>query len=331
MKREHNVFEILSVLEKNNKPLTSNEIKAELVDIGIRLTDRMIRNYLQKFDKQGFTQPFGKEGRKITEKGRDELKTSFIYAHSDFVFDLIARMVTDTRFDLNRQRGELIVSLVMIKGSKEDKVMEILGEICQSGLLSPLVKTAHSGERLCNRVVPEGMFGLAVLSTATVMDQILVNNGVFMHFGNSTILEVKNWNPVKCTKFVSGSGVSFDPWEMFIRHKYVQVYDCVTKGGGSVLAEYCEIPYTARARVISLLRKTVDIIGGIVVVGSYGDNLLGVPTRAGYCGLVLVGSESIFAALEEKGIKTNYSTLLSAINFKELEPIAPVRGEVILL
>jgi hypothetical protein len=35
--------------------------------------------------------------------------------------------------------------------------------------------------------------------------------------------------------------------------------------------------------------------------------------------------------LEEKGVKTNTETIAGAINFKELEPIAPVKGEVILL
>ncbi len=331
MTKERNIFEILSILDRKNKPMTSAEITDELNDLGIPLTSRMIRHYLQQLDKKGFTVNLGKVGREITEGGRDELKNSFVYARKDFIFDLIGQAVTDAHFDLNRQRGELITSLALIEEDKEDKVRGILEEICaKTRLFSPLVKIAHSGEKLCRREVPEGVFGLAVLCSV-VVDQILVNNGVFMHFGDGTIIETKNQKPVRCTKFASGSGISFDTWEVFIEHKMVNAYEGIVKGFGGVLAEYCEVPYTARARVINLLRKTVNILGGTVVVGGYADNLLGVPTRKGYTGLLTVAADSLIAALEEKGIKTNYETITPPVNFKELEPIAPVKGEVLLL
>ncbi len=331
MTRERNIFEILSILDRKNKPLTSKEITDDLNDLGIPLTGRMVRNYLQRLDEKGFTENLGKQGRRITEKGRDELKNSFVYARKDFIFDLVGQAVMDARFDLNRQRGELITSLAMIKEDREDKVRGILEELCtKTKLFSPLVKIAHSGERICNREVPEGMFGLAVICGVAV-DQILFNNGIFMHFGDAVILELEDHKPVRCIDFVSGSGVSFDPWELFIENKLVHVYDCVIRGRGGVLAECCQVPYTVRARVIGILRKVVDIIGGTVIVGGYGDNLLGVPTKLGYFGLLIVAADSLMEALEAKGIKTNYETITPPINFKELEPIAPVRGEVLLL
>ncbi len=174
------------------------------------------------------------------------------------------------------------------------------------------------------------MFGLAVINSGA-MDQILVNNGIFIHIGDSLIVEIEDQKPVRCTTFVSGSGVSLDPWELFIEHKLVNVYDGVIKGYGGVLAGYSEVPYTVRARVIGLLRKAVSIIGGTVVVGGYKDNLLGIPTRRGYIGLITVAADSLMEALEAKGIKTSYKAITPPINFKELEPIAPVRGEVLLL
>jgi len=328
--KERNIFEILSVLDRKNKPMTSREITEELNDIGIPLTGRMVRNYLQRLDKEGFTENLGKKGRRITEKGRDELKTSYVYARTDFVFDLIGRMVMDVKFDLNRQRGELITSLSMIRENQEKKVRCILEELCQSSLFPQLVKIAYPGERICNRDVPEGMIGLAVVSCVAI-DQILVNNGIFMHFGDTAILRIEDQKPVRCTDFVSGSGVSFDPWELFIEHKTVNVYEGVTKGSGGVLAECCQIPYTVRARVIGLLRRVVSVLGGTIIVGGYEDNLLGVPIKPGYFGLLVVAAESLLEALEAKGIKTNYKGITPPINFKELEPIAPVKGKVLLL
>ncbi len=61
------------------------------------------------------------------------------------------------------------------------------------------------------------------------------------------------------------------------------------------------------------------------------DKTLGISTGQSYIGIITVCGESLPAALEEKGIQTNTRTVESAVNFKELEPIAPVRGEVLLL
>ncbi|MBN2014178.1 MAG: DUF128 domain-containing protein [Candidatus Altiarchaeota archaeon] len=330
MKREHNVFEILSALERNNKPMTSGELKKELDDLGIRLTDRMIRNYLQDFDKKGFTENLGKKGRRITEGGRGELKTGYVYARADFIFDLIARMIMDANFDLVRQRGELLANSCIIKEKYEEKTMCILEKICQSPLFSQLAKISHSGEKIGSRVVPEGMFGLTLL-TCSVMEQILFNNGIFMCFSSTGTLEFREWKPIRCTNFVSLEGVSFDPFKSFIEHKQADTYGCVSNGNGQVLFEYDEVPYTVRARVVDIARKVAHILGGTIIVGGYGDNLRGIPTRRGYFGLITVAPESLFEVLEAKGVKTNYDTLASTINFKELTPIAPIRGEVLLL
>ncbi|MBN2014179.1 MAG: DUF128 domain-containing protein [Candidatus Altiarchaeota archaeon] len=330
MKNRPKIFEILSALERSNKFMTSAEIKAELDDIGICLTDRMIRNYLQDFDRKGFTQTFGKEGRKITERGRDELKNSFIYARTDLISDLVKRLMMDAKFDLDRLKGEVVTCHVLIKESHEEKTLHILEEVCQSSLFSPLVKISHAGEKISGREVPKDMFGLSVVSSGAV-DQCIFNNGIFVDFGYSGIAKIEDHTPVRCTEFASGLGVSFDPWKLFIDYKMVGVYDAATRGRGGVLVEYDDIPYTVRSKTIKVLQKMVSVLGGTVVVGGYRDNLLGIPTKRGYFGIIPIAGESIIAALEEKGIKTNYDTFTTKTNFKELEPIAPVRGEVILL
>ncbi len=330
MTKERNIFEILSILDRRNKPMTSKEITGELNDLGIPLTSRMIRHYFQQLDNEGFTVNLGKQGRKITEKGRDELRTSFVYARSDFLPDKIARMITETKFDVDRQRGEVIVNLSLIDENQEQKVRGILGEICQTKLFPQLVKIAHSGERLCNREVPEGKIGLVTISSITI-DEILLNNCIHKDMIYGLFLEYVGGKPIKCTNLISVNGVSFDPCEFFISKKAFAVYDAVTKNHGVVVGDYKEIPYTARAKVIFLLRKVVDVLGGTIMVGRHGVDVLGVHPREGYIGIVVICGESLPAALEERGIETNTLTVESAINFKELEPIAPVRGEVFLL
>ncbi len=96
-------------------------------------------------------------------------------------------------------------------------------------------------------------------------------------------------------------------------------------------AEYEQIPYTARIKAIRLLEKTVEALGGFIAVGRTGIDLFGIKPQESYTGIATVCGESLPAALEECGISTNTKTIASAINFKELEPITPVKGEVLLL
>ena len=47
MTKERNIFEILSVLDRKNKAMTSREITEELHRIGINITERRVRHYLE--------------------------------------------------------------------------------------------------------------------------------------------------------------------------------------------------------------------------------------------------------------------------------------------
>jgi hypothetical protein len=329
--KERNIFEILSVLDRNNKPMTSEDICSELCDLGLHLTDRMIRNYLQDFDKQGFTEHCGRGGRCITDLGRDELRHAFVYARSDYILTKLCRVITDANFDVNKKRGDVPVNLSFIKESEEKKAKRILAEVCATKLFPQLISFAYAGERICHKQVPEGMVGIAFPSSV-VVDEIILKHGIYIDPSLlCCLIEFIDEKPVRCTNFSAVKDVSYDPIEMWINHGVGSVYAAAVRNRGEVMVEYAEFPYTARTQVIRLLEKTVAVFGGTVMVGGSEDKILGYPTQQGNTGLMIVCGESLPAALEENGIKTSTETIAGAINFKELEPIAPVRGEVILL
>ncbi len=272
----------------------------------------------------------GKRGRKITESGRDDLRTSFIYARSDYIMTRILRVITDANFDVNKQRGEVSVTISLIREDQEQRVREILKEMCQTKLFPQLMKIAQSGDKLCGREVPEGVIGLAV-PAGIVLEQNILKNGIYLNPLYCCLIEFKDQKPVKCNNFSTMTDVSYDPMEMWINHKVGSVYNTATKNHGAVFGGYTEIPYTARTKVIGLAKKIVDIFGGLIMIGGSEDNVLGISTQPGYTGVISICAESLPAALEECEIQTNTRTVEAAINFKELEPIAPVKGEVLLL
>ena len=92
MTKERNIFEILSVLDRKNRAVTTGELAEELHRIGIDITGRGVGYHLESLDIEGFTENLGRDGRKITEKGRDELKKTYIRARTDFIRDKIIRI-----------------------------------------------------------------------------------------------------------------------------------------------------------------------------------------------------------------------------------------------
>lgn len=330
MAREHKMFEILSILERSSRPLTSKKITEELDSVGIRITERMVRNYLQELDKKGFTENLYREGRKITELGRRELRQGNICCRSDFLFDKITRMITETRFDIHKRSGHVIVNLSLIDEKNEQKTKQILEKVCSSGLFSPYIRITYSGEKICGREVPEEKICLATVSSITI-DQIILKNGIYSIPTYTLLLEIRDNKPTRCTNFISPLNCSFDPAELLISKRLSSVYAASTEGRGNILANYSEVPHSSRLKAINILKESAAILGGKFIIGRPGAEHLGLLTKPAYSGLFIFCGISLPAALEECGIRTETETIAGAINFSELQPITEVKGEVITL
>ena len=329
MTKERKTFEILSILDRKNRTLTSNEITEELRRIGIHISRRRVIQYLDSLDYQEFTENFGIKGRRITEKGRKELKKTYIHARTDFIFDKIIRLITETTFDIDRQKGDVIVNLSFIQEDKEQKVLGILKEICsRSNLASPFIKIAYAGEKVCNLDVPEGEIGLVTISSVTI-EEILLNNRIYVNPLYGGLIEFVDQKPVRFTELFSYEGSSIDPLDLLISRRMGTVYNAIMNNYGEVLADYREISYVARTRAIELLKRMVDLLGGLIVIGRTGVDIFGLHANEGYTGIVGFGGELLLSALEECNIQTKARTVDTVINFKELKPISEVKGEIL--
>jgi repressor of nif and glnA expression len=71
------IISILRVLEKNQDRIVGSRVLSEELKLhGVELTERTIRYHMRIMDEKGLTKVFGKEGRKITDKGLEELANS---------------------------------------------------------------------------------------------------------------------------------------------------------------------------------------------------------------------------------------------------------------
>jgi hypothetical protein len=80
---------ILKTLDGHSDIVGSREIAKQLQLHGIDLTERTVRYHLKIMDERGYTEVFGKEGRKITEKGKKELGHSLVSEKIGFVISKI--------------------------------------------------------------------------------------------------------------------------------------------------------------------------------------------------------------------------------------------------
>lgn len=322
-------YEILSILDRKNRVVTSSEIDTELKEIGIEISGRRVLQYLEILDNKGFSENLGRKGRRITDVGKEEVgKVQSI--STNFVYDRIRSIITEAKFDIERKRGDVVVNLSFISKDKEKKVLSIIDEICtKSSFIPPFIKIVPEGEEIHGREVQKGEICLVTISSVTI-DEIILKNGIYVEPYYVTLIEIKDYAPVRCTGIYSCKELTTNPFDLLVERKVAAVYNAINKGYGEIIVDHRYVPYVARTRVIELLRKTVDFFGGLVIIGrrEFG---LGLKCKENYVDIFATGGELIPAVLEELDVSTRTITADSIINFNELEPVCQVKGEVIEL
>ncbi|OGW39639.1 MAG: hypothetical protein A2Y97_02795 [Nitrospirae bacterium RBG_13_39_12] len=317
---------ILKVLDKQDDTiLGSREISRQLKSHGIQLTERTVRYHLRILDERGFTKVFGKEGRMITQKGREELSQALVSERVGFVISKIETLSYLTNLDLKKKEGEIILNVSYFPEKYFKEAIRIMKPVFSSPyIMSDNVVLHRSGEKIGDIVVPKGQVGFGTVCSVTI-------NGIFLKAGIPVsskfggVLQIENHEPSRFTALVSYEGTSLDPLEIFIKSKMTDVINAVKNNNGKILASFREIPIVSleKAKELSLLMKEKGI-GGILLIGNPNQPLLEMPVAMDKAGMIIVGGLNPIAALEEAGITTvskamstlyRYSDL---INFKEL-------------
>jgi len=72
--REIKIFHILDIIEKSDAPVGANQLKRDLQNLGIEVSEATVGRILAVLDQEGFTHKEGFKGRILTRTGRDHLK-----------------------------------------------------------------------------------------------------------------------------------------------------------------------------------------------------------------------------------------------------------------
>jgi len=311
------LLSILKILSKENKIIGSKEISKKLKMHGINLSERTVRYHLKILDERGLTKVFGKEGRKITEKGRQELETSSTVEKVGFIINKIETLSYLSDFDINSLKGKLILNITYIHESKIKKAFKVMENVFDSPYImgNKILILEKDTE---NILVPKDHICIGTICSVT-LNAILLKAGIPIISKFGGVLEIREGQPYKFGALISYDGTSLDPLEIFIRGKMTDVIGVLKNGFGRVLASFREIPVVCLDKVKEIY-KLMQKKGfkGILIFGEPNKPLLDIPVGIDRVGIIVVGGLNPIAALEESNIQTDTSAISVLYDYNEL-------------
>lgn len=325
---ERKVLAILRILRESREPLGARVIARHLRDHGIDLTERAVRYHLKLMDERGLTALVGRDGRRITDQGVEELQSALVQDKVGFAISRIEILAFQTSFDPKTRAGLVPVNVSFYPVEKFRKVLSAMVPVCKAGLCAGnRVAVGREGERLGGMIVPEGRIGLATVCSV-VTNGTLLKAGVPMDSRFGGILQLRRGQPVRFVELIHYAGSSLDPSEVFIRGKMTAVSQAARQGNGKILANFREVPSACRGVVEEVLAQLKEAgMGNVLVIGPTSAPVCEVPVHPGKIGMVLIGGMNPVAAAEEAGIEAENRAMAALLNYQDLVEFEALASE----
>lgn len=316
---ERKVLAILKVLGESQEPLGARVISHRLENYGVRLGERAVRYHLKLTDERGLTEIAGRDGRLLTDRGREELRSALVEDKAGFAISRIELLAFRTDFDYETRSGHIPVNVSFFPRERFRRAVNAMKPAFQAGLAaSNLVAVAQEGEYLGDLLVPEGKTGLATVCSI-VINGCLLKAGVPMDSRFGGILEIRNGKPLRFVELIHYSGSSLDPSEVFIRASMTSVKQAAKEGDGRILANFREIPSACRGIAKDVVSKLGEAgLGGMLMMGNTSEPVCKIPVELNRIGLILIGGLNPVAAAQESGIEAENWAMTTVMEYQRL-------------
>jgi len=319
---ERKVISILKILDESADPLGARLIAHKLKDHGIELGERAVRYHLKTTDEKGLTELIGRDGRMLTEKGREEIESALVKYKVGFAISRIELLAYRTDFDYENKRGLIPVNISFYSKDKFTRALELMKPVFEAGIcVSDLVAVAHAGQKIGEYTVPAGKVGFGTVCSVTI-NGALLKAGIPMDSKFGGTLQMKDGEPLRFVELIHYSGSSLDPTEVFIKARMTAVKGAARTGDGRILANFREIPAMCRNDAQQVIDKLkMAGISGLLVMGNTSDQICEVPVELNRIGMILIGGMNPIAAVEEAGIAADNFAMSTVMNYEELVSI----------
>jgi HTH-type transcriptional regulator, global nitrogen regulator NrpRI len=323
---EKTLFTILTLLGNQNAPLTSREVTRYLKARGIDLSERMIRHYLHLLEIKGFVFGEKKKGRRLTERGRQELAEGFVAERVGFAINRINNLSFLSDFNVDSLRGRVILNIATLAEDKLGAAFRILDRVLNSPYaMSSRILVAQSGQAMGDFTVPDGLIGIGTMCSVTI-------NGIFLKAGIPVcskfggIVEIVDGVPERFSSIISYEGSSVAPLEVFMKGGMTNVLAVLDSGNGSILGSFREIPEASLSEARKLNEKMRERgLPGIVLFGPPAERMLDIAVTPGKAGVVVLGGLNPMAALQEAGIPAETKAMATLVEYEHLRPFEELK------
>ena len=317
---ESKLISILKVLSESSEPLGSITIARRLEREGVFLSERAVRYHLKMSDERGFTQPAGRDGRLITQKGQQEVREALAPQHLGFVREKLEMLAYLTTFDPEKRTGQLPINTSVIDKDKFKKALSAMKDAFKAKIcVSDLVAIAPEGEILGSVVVPGGKIGIATVCSVAI-NGVLLKTGIPTEYRFGGVLEIRNFKPRRFVSIIDYAGTSLDPSDQFIRARMTSVGEASRTGNGKILGVFRTIPAPAREITEEKIAKLKEIgINGVYNLGNTSEPFCQIPVALNRIGIVQTGGLNPMAAAVEVGIEVENMAESGMIDFNQLQ------------
>ena len=316
---ERKTIAIMRILRDSPEPLGARIISHRLKDHGIELSERAVRYHLKLMDERGFTESVGRDGRLITQLGREELESALVSDKVGFVASRIELLAYQTDFDLDKHQGRVPVNISFFPERQFKKAIEVMKEAFQTGIcVGNLVAVARRGEKLGGIIISQGKIGLATVCSI-IVNGALLKAGVPMDSKFGGILQIKNRKPLRFVELIQYSGSSLDPSVIYITSRMTSVGQVARKGEGRILANFREIPAICQPvaeKVVAGLKEAN--LGGVLMMGEVSKSVCEIPVEVNKVGMILIGGLNPIAAAVESGIEVENHAMSTVMEYQDL-------------
>lgn len=320
---ERKVLLILRILNESSEPAGARVIARQMMERGVKLSERTVRYHLKLMDERGLTRLIGRrDGRIITGAGLEEIANARVQDKISLSISRIDVLSFKTTFSLKKKTGMVPVNISFFPEKDFKKALRIMKPVFQKQLaVSDRVAVAPAGEKLGEIVVPEGKVGLASVCSILI-NGILLKQGIPTDSKFAGILQVRNSVPLRFVELIHYAGSSLDPSEIFIRGKMTSVQQVIEKGEGKILANFREIPALSRNLVEDIMVQMGKLgIHGVLSLGNPGNPICQTDVDINKAGMILVGGLNPIAAAYEAGIDIENRAMSTVIAFEDLHSV----------
>jgi HTH-type transcriptional regulator, global nitrogen regulator NrpRI len=324
---ERKELSIMKILSESQEPMGARVIAQHLKNYGFELSERAVRYHLKLLDERGLTYLAGRrDGRALTDKGRDEVQSALVNDKVGFVISKIETLAFRTTFDPRLRRGLVPVNVSLFPEDKLSRALTLMKPAFDMGLcVNNLVAAARGGESLGDVIVPHGKAGFATVCS-------IIFNGAWLKAGVPVvsrfggIVQLKNHKPHRFVELIDYAGCSLDPSTIFIRARMTSVGEAVQTGNGNILANYREIPSICRQAAREVVAG-LDKAGfhGVLIMGDAGEKVCEIPVELDKMGVVLIGGLNPVALAEESGLEAENFAMSTIMDYNDLVEFQKVK------